>query len=79
MYKDDHVLCAMNTLNYPLNNGQVELMKLFGSDLSDADLADLKKLLSGFFAEKAITAADKIWDKKGLTNEDMDRLLGEHN
>lgn len=68
----------MSTLNYPLNNGQIELMKLFGSNLSDADLSDLKKLLSRFFAEKAIAAADEVWDKKGLTNDDMDRLLGEH-
>ena len=67
----------MSTIKYPLSNGQVELMKLFGTELSDSDLKDLKNLLSRFFAEKAIKAADEVWDKKGFTDEDMDRLLNE--
>jgi hypothetical protein len=65
----------MNTLKYPLSNAQVELMKLFGTDLSDSDLKELKILLAGFFAERAIEGADKIWDAKGLTDDDMDKLL----
>ncbi len=67
----------MSTLKYPLNNAQVELMKLFGTNLSNSDLKDLKNLLSEFFADKAIHMADELWDKNGLTNEDMDRWLNE--
>ncbi|MHA4894841.1 hypothetical protein ACXZ1K_08825 [Pedobacter sp. PWIIR3] len=67
----------MSTLKYPLNNAQMELMKLFGTDLSSSDLKDLKNLLSRFFADKAIRSADQVWDEKGLTNDDMDRLLNE--
>jgi len=67
----------MSTLKYPLNNAQIELMKLFGTNLSESDLTDLKKVLSRFFADKAISAADKIWDTKGLNDDDMDRLLSE--
>ena len=65
----------MSTLKYPLNNAQVELMKLFGTNLSDNDLNDLKNLLARFFAERAIEGADEIWDKNGLSDDDMDKLL----
>ncbi|OOQ58715.1 hypothetical protein [Mucilaginibacter pedocola] len=65
----------MTTLNYPLSNIQIELMKLYGTNLSDSDLYDLKNLLARFFAERAIVTADAIWDKKGLTDDDMDKLL----
>ena len=67
----------MSILKYPLNNVQVELMKLFGTNLSDNDLTDLKNLLARFFADKAIKAADSIWDERNLTNDDMDKLLNE--
>jgi hypothetical protein len=67
----------MSILKYPLNNAQIELMKLFGTNLSDNDLTDLKNLLARFFADKAIKAADSIWDERNLTNDDMDKLLNE--
>jgi hypothetical protein len=65
----------MSVLNYPLTNVQVELMKLFNTNLSDRELDELKDLLSGFYADKAIAQADAIWDKKKLTDLDMDQWL----
>ncbi len=65
----------MSTLNYPLSNVQIELMKLFSTNLSDNELIELKDLLSGFYADKAISEADAIWDKKGLNDEDMETWL----
>jgi len=67
----------MNNLKYPLNNAQIELMRLFSTDLSDKELLELKKLLSVFYAKKTIKEADAIWDKKGLSDSDMERLLNE--
>ena len=67
----------MSILNYPLSNVQVELMKLFGTNLSESDLQELKELLSRFFADKAIAAADEVWDQKGLSNDHMDQWLNE--
>ncbi|WP_224751130.1 hypothetical protein [Mucilaginibacter pankratovii] len=69
----------MNTLKYPLSNAQMELMKLLGTNLSDNDLKELKTVLARFFAERAMDKADKIWDKKGLTDDDMDKWLNEGN
>ncbi len=55
----------------------MELMKLFSTDLSEKELEELKALLSRFYADKAVNAADDVWNKKGLTDEDMDKWLNE--
>ena len=65
----------MSVLNYPLSNVQVELMKLFSTNLSDNELIELKNMLSAFYANKAIAQADAIWDKKSLNESDMVQWL----
>ena len=67
----------MSVLNYPLSNVQIELMKLFRTNLSEQELFELKDLIAKFYADKATAAANKIWDEKGLTNEDMDKWLNQ--
>jgi hypothetical protein len=67
----------MTRLSLPLSNVQIELLKLYSTDLSEDELRDLKLLLAHFFAEKSIALANKIWDEKGLTDEDMDRWLND--
>jgi hypothetical protein len=67
----------MSVLNYPLTNVQIELMKLFNTNLSEDELVELKRVLSRFFADKAIAKADVIWDEKRLSDEDMDKWLNE--
>ncbi len=67
----------MNQLKFPLSNVQMELMKLYATDLSKTDLLELKQLLAKFYAQKSIKAADKVWDEKGYTAKDMDKLLKE--
>ena len=67
----------MPEIKLPLSNVQMELMKLYGTDMSDADLNELKNVLAKFYADKAIAAADMIWDEKGLTNDEMDKWLNE--
>jgi hypothetical protein len=64
-------------LNYPLSNVQIELMKLFSTNLSNKDLIELKDLLSGFYAEKAISKADAIWHERGLSDQDMENWLNQ--
>ena len=65
----------MNILKYPLSNVQMEILKLFSTNMSDSEMKELKSLLSRFYADKAIQAADHIWDTKGFSNEDMNNLL----
>jgi hypothetical protein len=67
----------MTELSLPLSNVQIELLKLYSTNLSEEDLKELKLLLARFFAEKSIRLANEIWDEKGLTDENMDEWLNE--
>jgi hypothetical protein len=61
----------------PLSNLQHELLKLYPSDIGEADLLHIKRYLAGYFADKAIQEADKIWDEKGYSNDTMNQWLKE--
>ena len=67
----------MSVLNYPLTNIQMELLKLFSTNMSDEEVIELKGVIARFYAEKATAEADRIWDERGLTNEDMDKWLNQ--
>jgi hypothetical protein len=60
-----------------LTNLQQELLKVCSRNVSEKELIEIKDLLANYFAEKAIKGASKMWDEKGLTNEDMDNWLNE--
>lgn len=60
-----------------LTNLQLELLKLYATDLEESDLLSLKKLLADFFAGRAVQNADQIWDNKKYTNNDMDAWLND--
>ena len=60
-----------------LSNVQLELLKLYSTNLSEKDLTALKKLLAKFYAERAIQTADQIWEQKKLSNKDMATWLNE--
>ncbi len=64
-----------NQLKQPLSNVQLELLKTFSHQISDTDLADLKKVLAKFFAEKLIQQADQVWADKNITDEEVDLML----
>ncbi len=60
-----------------LTNLQLEFLKLFSRGISDEELLEIKRILAGYFADKLVTEAEKVWDEKGITNEDMDKWLKE--
>ncbi len=62
---------------HPLSNIQQELLKLYSSDIAEADLLHIKRYLSKYFAFKAISEADEIWDQKNYSNETMNQWLNE--
>ena len=64
----------METLNYPLNKAQLELLKLFSRVNSEEELLDIKRLITRYYAERAMDIADKLWDERGYTQDDMDRI-----
>lgn len=60
-----------------LSNLQLELLKLYSTNLPEEDLLEIKRMLANYFMKKAIEEADKVWDEKGYTNETMDEWLKE--
>ena len=69
----------MTELSLPLSNVQMELLKLYATDLSDQDLKELRTLLGQFYAKRATKLADDIWDKRGLSDSDMNDWLNRKN
>lgn len=65
----------MESLAAPFSNIQMELLQLYKSDISDADLVVIKKMIADYFAEKSINMADEIWDKEGWDDKKIEDLL----
>ena len=61
-----------------LTNLQLELLKLYSYDLKGKQLLEIKNLLAKYFADKAISEANKVWDKKGWTEKDAEQMLKKH-
>ena len=62
-----------------LSNLQLELLRLYGNDVSDETLREVKSILANYFADKATDAMDKVWEEKNLTAQDMVNWTNEHN
>jgi hypothetical protein len=60
-----------------LTNLQLEVLKLFGRNVSDNELLDIKRLIGQYFAEKASDRADRIAEEKGYTNETFENWLND--
>ena len=65
----------MTIIDKPLTNLQLELLKLFGMELSDEELLEVKRMLSKYFADKASDEMDRLWEKNNWTDETMDEWL----
>jgi len=63
---------------YKLSNLQLELLKIFSTNLPDEQLLEIKEILANYFAEKATDEMDRLWDEKGWSNETMEEWLQEH-
>lgn len=56
----------------------IEILKLFSRKLDDNDLIEIKRLIVRCLAKKVTQKANEVWEEKGWTNDDMDRLLKTH-
>lgn len=59
----------------PFSKAQLELLQLFSFDISEGQYDVLKKILIRFKAEILMDKADRIWEEKGWTDEDIHRML----
>ena len=65
----------MTTIDKPLTNLQLELIKLFSLNLSEPELLAVKRLLATHFADRATEEMDKLWDANDWSDETMDGFL----
>lgn len=65
----------MTTIDKPLTNLQLELIKLFSLNLSEPELLAVKRLLATHFADRATEEMDKLWDANDWSDETMDSWL----
>jgi hypothetical protein len=63
------------SVNPPLSNVQVELLKLFSAEIPENHLLELRKVIAKFLLEKARDKADAIWDENGYTDEQLLQIL----
>ena len=67
------------TVPKPLTNLQYELLKFFQYEVKDNELLEIKRMLSDYFAKRAMDAMDKHWVDAGLSNAVMDEWLNDDN
>ena len=67
----------MIAVKQPLSNVQVELLKIYSTNISESEMKELKNLLAQFYANKSIENANKSWKEKNLSNDIMDEWLNE--
>ncbi|MCF8361712.1 MAG: hypothetical protein K9G70_03725 [Prolixibacteraceae bacterium] len=62
-----------------LTNMQKELLKLYSTEIPDDQLKEIKFLLSKYFAEKATSEIDRLWDENNWNGQTMNQWANEHN
>jgi hypothetical protein len=65
-------------LQTPFSNAQLELLKLFSTDLNAQDLQELKRILLEFKFKRVTEMADKVWDENSWSEEHVEKLLHTH-
>ncbi|OQW92552.1 MAG: hypothetical protein BWK78_01335 [Thiotrichaceae bacterium IS1] len=64
-------------LKTSFSNSQLEILELYGTELTEQDLTELKLLLANFYAKKAIQQADSIWEEQHFSQATMESWLNE--
>ena len=67
----------MIAIKQPLSNVQIELLKIYSTNITEPELMELKDLIAQYYANKSIHYANKAWQEKNLTNDIMDNWLNE--
>lgn len=67
-----------NKLQHPLTEPQLDLLKMFAHNVDDADWIASKRMIVNYFAQKAITGANQVWDDQKWDDQQMDEFLNSH-
>ena len=61
-----------------LNVHQLEILKLFTRSLDEKDLIEIKRLIVNYLSQKITGLADEVWEEKNWSDEDIEKMLHEH-
>lgn len=61
-----------------LNYMQLFMLKMFKKQLADKQEKEIKELLSKYFVKQIDEEMRAIWDKRGLSQKDLDEDLNTH-
>ena len=67
----------MTTIQAPLSNLQLELVKLFRYELPDEQLLVIRRLLARYFAQKVTDEMSQLWEEKGWSDETIEEWKNE--
>lgn len=59
----------------PFTNLQMEMLKLFATNVSEEDLTVIRDMIARYLLERAMDDADRIWDERGYSDEKLQQLL----
>ena len=65
-------------VSHRLSNLQLELIKVFNYQLNDTQLFEIRDLLAKYFADKATSEMDKLWNNNNWNSRTMDDWANEH-
>ena len=65
----------MKEISQPLSNVQLELLRAFSFNLNQNDLKEFKTIIAQYFAKKAISEADKVWDTNQWNEQSVEKML----
>jgi hypothetical protein len=65
------------TLNTPLSNLQLELLKIFSHNLSEKEIKEVRTLLLDYFSKKAISEANMVWDNENWDEKKIQSILND--
>jgi NADH:ubiquinone oxidoreductase subunit E len=61
-----------------VNEAQLLLLKFFATEPSEKHMEELQQLVTRQRWERLMDAADEIWEEKGWTQKDMEKMSKTH-
>jgi hypothetical protein len=61
-----------------LSNIQLELLKLFSTNISDSDVLDIKQFIINYYAQKIDNELDTLWEQRQYNANTISTWANEH-
>jgi hypothetical protein len=61
-----------------MSNLQLELLKLYATDIADEQLLEIKKLLARYFAQQIDEEMNRIWEERNYSDATIEEWKHSH-